>query len=413
MSDREKKQTSLAAVGPATTVRRAAVWMILITTVLDIMAMGIIMPVLPVLIKQITGSLASAGLWTGVLGSLWAVMQFLCAPVVGGLSDHFGRRPVILVSTAGLALDSLLMALAPDLWWLVAGRIVGGMTTATGATIFAYMTDVTAPEARTRAFGLVGAAMSAGFVAGPALGGLLGEWSPRLPLWVAAGLAACAFLYGWFVLPESLPPERRAAFAWARANPLGALKLLASDRALAGLSAGFFLIGSAGRIVTSVFVLYAGHRHGMGTMAVGLLLALAGVLDFLMQGVVVGPVVRRLGDRGTMLLGLAGRTLGMLAMGLAPNGLLFALALVPNSMWGLAEPALRAQMAARVSESEQGRLQGASHCVQSLSGIAGPVLFGWVYALTSASLPGLAFALAGAMVLAALLLCAAATRPAR
>lgn len=391
-----------AEEGPARHLR-PAVWMILVTAVLDLMAMGIVMPVLPVLIEELTGSLAAAGLWTGVIASLWATAQFFCAPVIGALSDRFGRRPVILVSTAGLAIDWVLMALAPNLWWLVVGRIIGGITSASGTAIFAYMADITRPEDRTRAFGLVGAAISAGFVAGPALGGMLGEFDPRLPFWIAAGLSATAWLYGFFVLSESLPAESRARFSWARANPVGALRLLGSHRELTGLALGTFLLTFAHRIFTSVFVLYAGHRYGLGTMAVGVLLALSGVLDLIVQGVLVGPASSRFGERSVMTFGLIGGAGSLLAMGFAPNGLLFALALLPNSLWGLAEPTMKSLMSARVSESEQGQLQGANHSVASLAGIAGPVFFGWIYGLTSATSPGLVFAIgAGVLVLAAL-----------
>jgi DHA1 family tetracycline resistance protein-like MFS transporter len=392
---------------------KPAIAMILITALLDIMAMGIVMPVLPVLIHNITGSLAAASVWTGVIGSLWAIMQLLCAPIIGALSDRFGRRPVILISTAGLTLDWVLMGLAPNLWWLVVGRVIGGITTATGSTIFAYATDVSPPEQRTRAFGLIGAAMSAGFVGGPALGGLLGELGLRLPFWVAAALSLSAFLYGLLVLPESLAPERRMPFSWWRANPFGALKLLGSDRQLGAFSLSMFLIATAGRITTSVFVLYAGQRYGMDTLEVGALLTVAGMLDLLMQGVLVAPAVRRWGERQTVLIGLTGRALGVLALGLAPQGWLYALALVPNSMWGLAEPPLRSLQSARVCESGQGQLQGANHCLASLAGIVGPMFFGWLYALTSVIMPGLSFGVASAMILVALICSAVATAPPR
>lgn len=377
---------------------RRAMGMILVTALLDVMAMGIVMPVLPALVAEITGSLREASLWTGVLGTTWAAMQFLCSPVMGGLSDSFGRRSVLLVSTAGLAADWVLMALAPDLWWLVIGRILGGATSATGAVLFAYATDISVPAERTRSFGLIGAAMSAGFIIGPALGGVLGAISPRLPFWTAAVLSVAAFLYGLLVLPESLPRARRAPFRWRAASPVGAFRLLGSDGELAGLAFGLFLIGTAGRIFTSVYVLYAAHRYGMNIEQTGLLLAAAGVLDLVMQGVLAGPAVRRLGERGTVLLGLTGRTAGMLAMGLAPGGWLFALALLPSSMWGLAEPPLRSLMSARVSEDAQGQVQGASHCVASISGIVGPILFGLIYSWSSEILPGLAFAAAALMV---------------
>lgn len=382
---------------------RPAIWMILITALLDIMTMGIVFPVLPILIKDFAGSDQAAGIWTGVIVSLWAVMQFLCAPIIGCLSDRYGRRPVILISTAGLALDWVLMALAPNLWWLVVGRIIGGMTSATGTVIYAYMADITPPEGRSRAFGLIGAAFAVGFIAGPVLGGTLGQFSPRLPFWVAAGFSAAAFLYGLSVLPESLKPENRMSFSWTRANPVGALRLLRSHPDLTGLATVNFLLNFAHHVFSAVYVLYAAHRYGMGAFEVGMLLALAGLLDLIVQGVLVGPVVKHLDDRPTMVLGLLGGTCGLAMMGLAPTALLFAAALLPNAMWGFAMPTMQALMSRRVSESEQGQLQGANHSVASISGIASPIIFGWIYGLSVMTLPGLSFlAAAGVLLMAAL-----------
>jgi DHA1 family tetracycline resistance protein-like MFS transporter len=382
---------------------RPAVWMILVTALLDLMAMGLVMPVLPGLIEDLTGSLAAAGIWTGAIASLWAVAQFFAAPVIGALSDRFGRRPVILVSTAGLAIDWVIMALAPSLWWLVLGRVIGGVTSASGTAVFAYMADITRPEERTRAFGLVGAAISAGFVAGPALGGVLGELGPRVPFWVAAGLSGLAWLYGLVVLKESLPAERRTPFAWRSASPLGALRLFAGRSGLRGLGTGFFLLTFAHRIFTSVFVLYAGHRHGLGTLEIGLLLAGSGVLDLVVQGLLVGPAAQRFGDRAVMVFGLLGGAGSLLLMGLAPSALLFALAILPNSLWGLAEPTIKSLMSGRVAEDEQGRLQGASQSLASLAGILGPVFFGWVYGLSLDGAPWLVFAIGAAVLLLAAL----------
>jgi DHA1 family tetracycline resistance protein-like MFS transporter len=377
--------------------------MILITAVLDLMTMGIVMPVLPRLIEDLTSSLAAAALWTGAVATLWAVAQFFAAPAIGALSDHFGRRPVILVSTAGLAIDWMIMALAPSLSWLVFGRIVGGITSATGSAIFAYMADITEPGERTRAFGLVGAAVSAGFVAGPALGGVLGEFGLRVPFWAAAGLSTAAWLYGLFVLKESLPHSRRQPFVWRSANPAGAVRLLANGRDLGRLGAGFFLLTFAHRIFTSVFVLYAGHRHGLGTMEIGGLLAVSGVLDLVTQGLVVGPAAKRFGDRTVMVVGLVGGAASLLAMGLAPTAELFVLAILPNSLWGLAEPTIKSLMSARVPAEEQGRLQGASQAVASLAGILGPVFFGAVYSFSFGVAPWLVFAAAALFLLLAAL----------
>lgn len=380
---------------------RPAVAFILVIAFLDIMAMGLVIPVLPPLIEQFTGSNARAGEINGALVALWAAMQFLCSPLIGSLSDRFGRRPVILLSAAGLAADWLLMALAPDLWWLAVGRILGGITSSSFTAVNAYMADITPPEERARAYGLIGAAFGAGFVAGPALGGLLGELGPRVPFVAAAGLSGLAFLYGLIVLPESLPPERRMAFAWSRANPIGALRLLRSHPELGGLATVNFLLYFAHHVFSAAYVLYADERYGIGPLAVGLLLAGAGVLDMIVQGLVVGPVSKRLGDRRTMLVGLIGGAGGLAAMAAAPTPLLFALALLPNALWGLAMPTLQAMMTRRVSEREQGQLQGATNSVASIAGIFSPIFFGWVYAASIARLPWLTFAIAAAVLLAA------------
>lgn len=375
--------------------------MILVTGFLDMLAMGVVMPVLPGLIEDLTGSLSAAGLWTGILGSVWALMQLLCAPIIGSLSDRFGRRPVILISAAGLALDWVLMALAPNLWWLVVGRVLGGMTSASATALFAYLADVTPPENRARAFGIAGAAISAGFVLGPALGGVLGEVSQRLPFWVAAALSALAFLYGLVVLPESLPPERRQPFAWRSAHPIAALKLLGRDRALARLSAGVFLLTFSHRVFMTVYVLYAGHRHGLTTLEVGALLAFSSVLDMAVQGTLVGPVTRRIGDHRAVLMGLIGGALSFLAMALAPGAWWFVAAMLPAALTGLAEPTMKSLMSRAVAETEQGQLQGAMQSLASLAGITGPVFFGWVYAVSAGWMPGLSFVIGAAVLVIA------------
>lgn len=385
---------------------QAAVAFILVTAALDIVAHGIVIPVLPTLIEEFTGSNARAGIINGVFVALWALMQFVASPIIGSLSDRYGRRPVLLVSALGLAADYVLMALAPSLAWLAVGRLVSGATSATFTTIYAYMADITTPERRARAFGLVGAAFSGGFVAGPVLGGFLGEISPRAPFWAAAALGGITFVYGWLVLPESLPVERRMAFSWKRANAFGAMKLLASHHELYGLAVVNFLLYFAHHVFSAVFVLYAAHRYGWSPWEVGAVLALVGLLDVFVQGLLVGSAVRRFGDRVTMIAGLCGGTVGLAAMGLAPTGLLFTLAMLPNALWGLAMPTLLSLMTRHVSASEQGQLQGANMSVASLAGILSPVFFGGVYALsvgTGARIdePGLAFLIAAAILAAA------------
>lgn len=378
---------------------RPAIIFILVTALLDVMAMGLVIPVLPALIEEFAGSVADAGIWNGVMVAIWAGAQFICSPIIGSLSDRYGRRPVILISTAGLSLDWALMALAPDLWWLAVGRIIGGITSSSFTACFAYMADITPPEGRARAYGLIGAAFAAGFVAGPALGGILGEFGPRVPFWAAAGLSALAFLYGLFVLPESLPPEKRMAFSWARANPVGALRLLGSHRDLTGLAASFFLLHFAHHVFSVVYVLYAGHRFGLAVLEIGLMLAVAGLLDMGVQGALVGPLVKRFGDRAVMIAGFVGGSLGLVAMGLASTPELFAATLIPNALWGLAMPTIQSQMTARVSEREQGQLQGANNSIGSIAGIASPLFFGWLYSQSITSAPGLSFLVAAAVLL--------------
>lgn len=386
----------------ALSLRRPAIAFIFVTGVLDVMAMGLVTPVLPSLIEDFAGSTASAGVWNGVLVALWGLMQFLCSPVIGSLSDRYGRRPVILISAAGLSIDWVLMALAPNLWWLAVGRLIGGATSASFTAIYAYMADITTPENRARAYGIVGAAFGAGFIAGPALGGVLGEWGPRVPFWVAATLSGLAFVYGWLVLPESLPADRRMEFAWSRANPLGALRLLRSHAELTGLALVTLLFYFAHHVFSVVYVLYAEHRHGFGPFEVGVMLAFAGALDMVVQGWLTGRVTKALGDLRTMVLGLVFGSAGLLAMGLAPSGWLFVAALLPNALWGLALPTLLSLMTQRVSEREQGQIQGASNSVASLAGVVSPLFFGWVYSLSAAG-SGLSFYIA-----AAILACAAA-----
>ncbi len=377
--------------------RKPAVAFIIVLAFIDVMAMGLVIPVLPTLVESLVGTPAAAGFWTGLLVALWGAMQFAFAPLIGAISDRFGRRPVLLISAAGVSADWVVMALAPDLAWLVIGRMLGGITSSSFTAIYAYMADITAPEERSSAFGLVGAAWAAGFVIGPALGGTLAVWGPRAPFWVAAALAGMSFLYGCFVLPESLPEDRRMEFSWSRANPLGALRLLRSHRELVDLSAVNFLLYFGYHVFSAVYVLYAQHRFGYSMIQVGLLMAAMGALDLVMQGYVIGKVVGKLGDRMTLVVGLVAGAAGFVAIAAASNAWWFAVALLPNALWALAIPTLQSLMSARVSEREQGQLQGAITSLGSVAGIVSPLFFGWLYGVTSTALPSLSFLVAGAV----------------
>lgn len=400
---------------PAEPRRRAALAFIFVTVALDIVALGIVIPVLPQLVLEFTRNTARAAEVVALFGAAWGLMQFVFSPLLGALSDRHGRRPVILLSNFGLAFDYALMALAPTLGWLFVGRLISGITAASISTAFAYVADVTAPEKRAGAFGVLGAAFGLGFVIGPALGGLLGGVDSRLPFWVAGGLSLVNALYGLFVLPESLPRERRAAFSWRRANPLGAFKLLRSHRELLGLAGINFVDYLAHGVLPAVFVLYAGYRYDWRAQEVGLVLAGVGVCSAVVQAGLTGGAVKRFGERRTIQLGLFFGGLGFAIYGLAPDGWLFLLGVPVMALWGLSAPAIQGLMSARVHPSEQGQLQGANASVSSLTSVISPALFGFVFATTVGegtppAWAGAAFLLAAAMLFAAMPLAWRVTR---
>jgi DHA1 family tetracycline resistance protein-like MFS transporter len=400
------------AIEASAPVRSGAVAFIFVTILLDMFALGLILPILPKLVESfVDNDTASAARIFGLFGTAWALMQFLFSPILGGLSDRFGRRPVVLLSNFGLALDYVLMALAPSLTWLFIGRVISGITSASVSTAFAYIADVTPPERRAAMFGKIGVAFGAGFILGPAIGGLLGGMDPRLPFWVAAGLSFANTLYGLLILPESLPLERRAPFRWRSANPLGALHLLRSDRVLTGLSVTNFLAQLAHVVLPSVFVLYASYRYGWDTTKIGLTLAIVGVCSMAVQGVAIGPIVRRFGERRALLIGLGCGAAGFLIYGVAPTGLLFWLGIPVMALWGVAGAAIQALMTQLVTPEQQGQLQGATSSVQSVSQMLGPFLFTLTFAYfigaeTPVKLPGAPFLLASALLLLALLIAA-------
>jgi DHA1 family tetracycline resistance protein-like MFS transporter len=387
--------------------RRAALAFIFVTVVLDMLALGMIVPVLPKLIVQFEGGdTASAARIYGVFGTVWALMQLVSQPILGALSDRYGRRPVLLLSTFGLGLDYFLMAWAPSLAWLFVGRVISGITAATFSTASAYIADVTPPEKRAGAYGLLGAAFGIGFVLGPAFGGLLGNTNPRLPFWVAGGIGILNVLYGAFVLPESLPHERRSAFDWRRANPLGSLRLLRSHRELFGLASANFLGFIAHEVLPSVFVLYAGYRYGWNNRTMGLFLAGVGISGMIVSGWLIRVILARLGERRTLLTGLALGTAGFAVYGLAPTSALVWLGVPLQAMWGIANPASLALMTRRVPPTEQGQLQGANGSLRGVAGLIGPGLFTQTFA--AAVSPRAALHLPGApLVLAAALLAGA------
>jgi DHA1 family tetracycline resistance protein-like MFS transporter len=405
----EDASESVAGAAP---LRGAAVAFIFVTILLDTLALGVVIPILPKLIESfVDNDTANAARIFGLFGTVWALMQFFFSPIAGALSDRFGRRPVVLLSNFGMAADYVLMALAPSLSWLFIGRVISGITSASISTAFAYITDMTAPEQRAAVFGKIGVAFGAGFILGPALGGLLGGIEPRLPFWVAAGLSFANGLYGLLILPESLPKDRRAPFRWKSASPVGALHLLGTDRVLTGLSIANFFAQLAHVVLPSTFVLYATYRYGWSTTTVGATLALVGLCSMVVQGAAIGPIVGRFGERRALLLGLACGAIGFLIFGAAPTGALFWLGIPVMALWGVAGAATQALMTRLVAPDQQGQLQGATNSVQSVSQLVGPFLFTLTFAYfigggAPLKLPGAPFLLASVLLTLALLIAA-------
>lgn len=390
---------------------RAALVFVFITVVLDMMALGVSLPVLPRLVVEfLGGDTPRAAEIYGFFGTVWALMQFVFAPLLGALSDRFGRRPIILLSNLGLGLDYLLMAVAPTLGWLFVGRVISGITASSFSTAGAYVADVTPPERRAAGFGMLGAAFGLGFIIGPALGGLLGAINPRLPFWVAAAFSLLNFLYGLLVLPESLPPERRARLAWRRANPVGALVLLRSTPSLFGLAVVHFLHRLAHDVLPSMFVLYTSYRYGWDERTVGLTLGAVGLTTAGVQAGLVRPAVAHLGERAVLLAALTLGAAGFAIYGVASTSLVFWLGLPVVALWGLTGPALQGLATRRVDASEQGRLQGALASLMGIAGMLAPGLFSFTFAAFITPLPGAPFLLAALLLLAAMLIAAVVTR---
>lgn len=393
------------ASAPVPGARRAALLFIFITVLIDVLSFGLIIPVLPHLIENfVGGDTAKAAYWVGVFGTVFAAIQFVFSPIQGALSDRYGRRPVILLSCLGLGLDFILMAVVNTLPLLLVGRIIAGITAASFTTANAYIADITPPEQRAKSFGMIGAAFGVGFVVGPVIGAYLGEIDLRLPFWFSAGLALLNFLYGWFVLPESLPPEKRTArFDWSHANPFGALVLLKRYPQVFGLAAVVFIANMAHYVYPSIFVLFADYQYHWGLREVGWVLLVVGVFNIIVNVGLVGRVVARLGERRALLLGLSCGVAGFVIYGLAETGWLFLLGLPISALWAMAAPATQALITRQVGADAQGRIQGALMSLVSLAGVLGPALFAGSFGYfigkhTPLHLPGAPWFIAAALL---------------
>ncbi len=390
--------------------RQPALGFIFVTLTLAIIGFGLLIPVLPQLIVHFQGGDIAAGSKAyGWVVSIYALMQFVGSPLLGALSDRFGRRKIILIATAGSAIDYVIMANAPTLAWLFVARTIAGFTAGVFATANAYVADVTTPEKRAHAYGLLGAAFGIGFIIGPVLGGLLGNYSLRLPFWFAAGCSALNWLYGWFVLPESLPPEHRREFSWKRANPVGAFLGLKRFPAVMGLVEAFFIFMLSQLLLQSTWALYTNYRYQWSPLQVGSSLAFAGFAMAVVQAVLVKRLVPRLGDTRAVVIGFCISLVAQVCYGLAPQGWMIYAIICAGALAGIAGPALQAYITKHVPQNEQGSVQGVFGGLQSLAGIPGPFIashsFGWAIGQTGFwHLPGIAFFEAAILVGLALVL---------
>ncbi|WP_429632204.1 TCR/Tet family MFS transporter [Tunturiibacter psychrotolerans] len=395
--------------------RRAAATFIFFTVALDMLALGMIAPVLPRLIEGfLHGDTSSAARMLGLFGTVFAAMQFFFSPIAGSLSDRFGRRPVVLLSNFGLGLDYVLMAWAPALNWLFLGRIISGLTSSSIPTAMAYMADVTPRERRAAAFGMLNAAFGLGFVLGPAIGGLLGNINPRLPFWAAAALSLINGLYGLFVLPESLSKQNRSPFSWARANPVGSLTLLRHG-GMIGIAAVLLLGYIAQQVLMNVYVIYDDYRYHWTNRTVGLSLAVVGIFTVIYGAFLIKPVVAKLGERGAMTIGLIGGALGYSMIGSSKTGLLVWIAIPFLNLMSFTWPSAQSLLSRKTSPSEQGQLQGAINGLRGIAGLLGPGFFTYIFSKSIGigaivRTPGAPFYVAASMLLIGLILTQYVTR---
>lgn len=390
--------------------RQPALGFIFITLLLDVIGFGIIIPVIPKYISHLIGSdLSHASLYSGWLMFSFSVMQFLFSPLIGSLSDRFGRRPVLLTSLFGFGINYLIIAFAPTIGWLFAGRILAGITGASFSTATAYIADISTPEKRAQNFGLIGAAFGLGFIIGPVLGGVLGQYSLQLPFLVAAALTFLNWIYGYFVLPESLPVENRRKFDIKRANPVGSIRLLRKYPVISGMVGSLICVMIAGFATQSTWAYFTMEAFHWNESLVGMSLGLVGLLMAIVQGGLVRVLNPRLGQVRSIYLGLILYALGFLLTAFAQEGWMIFLIMVPFSMGGIADPAVQSIISNEVPANEQGELQGALTCLRSITSIVGPILMTTLFSTFTAKeamvyFPGAPFLMAALLVVVSIVL---------
>jgi DHA1 family tetracycline resistance protein-like MFS transporter len=391
---------------------------ILATVIIDAIGIGLIIPVMPDLIREVTGGdLGMAAIWGGLLATVFAFMQFLCGPLLGSLSDRFGRRPVLLISLSVMSANYILMALAQSIWLLVLGRVLSGITAATYATANAYMADISAPKDKARAFGLVGAGLGIGFVLGPAMGGLLGQFGTRAPFWAAAILAGGNAALGWLVLKETVTDATRRRFEWRRANPLGALQALNHLPSMATLLLVFFLYQFAAAVYPAIWPYFVTERFDWEEGMIGISLSTYGLSYAIVQAALIAPTIRWFGARRTVIIGLVLEVFALIYIGVIPTGMLLLMGIPIAAFASVGMPALQGIMSAQVGDDQQGELQGVSASLSSLAHILAPLAMTQAFAYFSTDhaplyLPGAPFLLAATLMLLSLFVFASARRSA-
>ncbi len=373
---------SMDQLPPTTSLRQASIGLVLATVAIDALGFGIVVPIVPTLVIQLGQvSAAQASLWMGALLAAFSIMQFLCAPVLGALSDRFGRRPVLLAALGGMCINYLLLAWAPTLAWLFLGRVIAGATAASYSTATAYIADVTPPEKRAQRFGLVGAMFGLGFVAGPAIGGLLGAYDLRLPFLASAVLAGLNVLFAALILPESLPAALRRPIRWREANPVGSMRVLAVDADYRRLAVAWCCTWFALGTLQSSFVLANQLRLGWGEKENGLALAVVGIGSALVQGLLVRRLVPALGERRAALIGYSLSAAAYIAFAFAWNPAVLFIGVALQALGAISGPAVQALLSARAGADQQGGIQGALASVQGLTAIVAPLAAGWVFSI--------------------------------
>lgn len=387
-----------------------AIFFILVTVLIDVIGIGIIIPIMPSLYQELTGGTVSeASQYSAYLVFIYAIMQFIFSPIIGGLSDQYGRRPVLLISLFGFGLDFVFLALAPTIAWLFVGRTISGIVGASFTTANAYIADVTEPEKRAQSFGMIGAAFGLGFIIGPSLGGILGEYGTRVPFWVSAGLSLCNWLYGYFILPESLLPENRRKFDIKRANPIGSLLNLKKYPYVLALVLSLFLVNVSNFATQGTWSFYGIEKFGWSKMEVGLSLGFVGLMVAIVQGGLIRVIIPKIGQEKSLFLGLAINALGLAAFAFASQSWMMYAIMIPFAVGGLAGPAFQGIISNQVGKSEQGELQGGLTSLMSIAAIIGqPLMLGLFRAFTKENapvyFPGAPFLMGGILTVFSLLL---------